>query len=245
MSLRNSNVSIKGKYFEKCVKQILKYYNFNYLPQVSIDKNTGKLLPGKKQPILDFVIAPKNLKIIGTNVSECIVLSCKYTCRERWKQDDFLVNLSPLKYLLLVGTNDYPKDFNTTPKRKIITLQRKENDTETITFNNFLNELKEFRENIPNKILSNSIENHKIKYCDLCCGMGSFHYSFNKVLPNNSECVLACDIDKYSKIFYKQNYNIDILDDVSKINFTKINADIIFSGNLCQSFSQIGKRKGL
>ena len=59
------------------------------------------------------------------------------------------------------------------------------------------------------KGISNEDEENelKLKYIDLFCGMGSFHYSFQKL---RLECVMACDIynpkDNYKQIFW--NYHM-------------------------------------
>ena len=83
-----------------------------------------------------------------------------------------------------------------------------------------------------------------LKYIDLCCGIGSFHYSMKKNFPN-LECVLASDIMKDAVDTYEANYGITPEGDLQKIDYTGIDADIVFSGNPCQSFSQIGKHGGL
>ena len=44
------------------------------------------------------------------------------------------------------------------------------------------------------------------KYIDLFCGIGSFHYSFQKL---GFKCVMASDIYKPSVDNYKENYNMD------------------------------------
>lgn len=198
MSLRNSNVSNKCKIFEKCIECILRYNKYNYLSQVSLNLSVRTFQLGKKQPVIDFVVAPHGVNIIGSNVSDCVVISCKYTCRERYKQDENIKQLQPLCYILLVGTDDYPSCFIDNERNKLFTVQPKQNDkNKRLTFDDFTNELNKFVKPIYNT-------QHEIKYIDLCCGIGSFHYSANKF--NNMKCVMACDIDRYAKQFYKTNY---------------------------------------
>ena len=81
-----------------------------------------------------------------------------------------------------------------------------------------------------------------IKFIDLFCGIGSFHYSFKKL---NWKCVMACDIDKAVKETYKENYDLLPLDDVTEIEPVNITSyDILCAGFPCQPFSQCGKHKG-
>ena len=81
-----------------------------------------------------------------------------------------------------------------------------------------------------------------IKFVDLFCGIGSFHYSFKKL---GFECVMACDIDESVRQTYKQNYNIAPLHDVKSIDPLLIpEYDILCAGFPCQPFSQCGKHEG-
>jgi DNA (cytosine-5)-methyltransferase 1 len=89
---------------------------------------------------------------------------------------------------------------------------------------------------------SQSSQKTVLKFVDLFCGMGSFHYSFKKF---NWECVMACDINNTVKNTYKENYGITPLDDVTLIDPSTIqDYDILCAGFPCQPFSQCGYRKG-
>lgn len=82
----------------------------------------------------------------------------------------------------------------------------------------------------------------KIKYIDLCCGMGSFHYSFQKL---GFTCVMSCDIFESAKENYQLNYNCKPLGDIYEIEPKNIiDYDILCAGFPCQSFSQAGYHKG-
>jgi DNA (cytosine-5)-methyltransferase 1 len=84
----------------------------------------------------------------------------------------------------------------------------------------------------------------KIKYIDLFCGIGSFHYSFNKI--KNMECVFACDINENARKTYFENYNFNPEGDINSIDIKKIpKFNLLTAGFPCQSFSVAGNHKGL
>lgn len=87
------------------------------------------------------------------------------------------------------------------------------------------------------------ILNDKIKFIDLFCGIGGFHQALNKY---NTECVMACDIDKNCREIYEHNYGIKPEKDIKNIDEQKIpDFDILCAGFPCQSFSNGGKKGNL
>ena len=93
--------------------------------------------------------------------------------------------------------------------------------------------------------------NEKIlKVGTLFSGIGAFEHALDR-LSIKHKIVFACDIDSYVKKSYFENYEIQEnawYDDVLKLNATKYineNIDIIIGGSPCQSFSFVGKQKGL
>lgn len=82
----------------------------------------------------------------------------------------------------------------------------------------------------------------KIKFIDLFCGIGSFHYSFKK---NGWKCVMACDITQAARNTYNENYKLMPLKDICEIEPKNVeNYDILCAGFPCQPFSQAGKHLG-
>jgi DNA (cytosine-5)-methyltransferase 1 len=81
----------------------------------------------------------------------------------------------------------------------------------------------------------------QLKFIDLFCGIGGFHQALHKL---GAKCVLACDIDKECRTVYKDNYGIEPVSDVKKINEkTMPDFDILCGGFPCQAFSNGGKKK--
>lgn len=86
-----------------------------------------------------------------------------------------------------------------------------------------INEIKTNEVILKEEIPENIVEN--IKFIDLFCGIGSFHYSFKKLGWN---CVMSCDIDNAVKETYKNNYGISPLGDITEIEPKNItNYDIL------------------
>jgi DNA (cytosine-5)-methyltransferase 1 len=87
------------------------------------------------------------------------------------------------------------------------------------------------------------ILNDKIKFIDLFCGIGGFHQALSKY---NTECVMACDINKNCREIYELNYGIKPHNNIKDINEKNIPYfDILCAGFPCQSFSNGGKKGNL
>ena len=92
-----------------------------------------------------------------------------------------------------------------------------------------INEIKTNEVILNEEMPENIVEN--IKFIDLFCGIGSFHYSFKKL---GWDCVMSCDIDKAVKETYKSNYGILPLGDITEIEPKNItNYDILCAGFPC------------
>lgn len=91
---------------------------------------------------------------------------------------------------------------------------------------------------------------HKtVKIGTLFSGIGAIEYAFKR-LNLSTEIIFASDIDKFVKESYFANYEIDEsnwYNDVNEINGEKYRnkVDLLVGGSPCQSFSMVGKRKGL
>ena len=88
-----------------------------------------------------------------------------------------------------------------------------------------------------------------IRIGSLFSGIGAFEQAF-EILGLKTKIVFACDNDAFVKQSYSANYNIPKnkwFDDVLKINGSKFRdkVDLLVGGAPCQSFSMVGKRKGL
>lgn len=91
--------------------------------------------------------------------------------------------------------------------------------------------------------------NAKIRVGTMFSGIGAIEYALKR-LNLNSEIAFASDIDKFAKQSYFANYSIseeNWFDDVRDINGKKYKnkVDLLVGGSPCQSFSMVGKRKGL
>lgn len=88
-----------------------------------------------------------------------------------------------------------------------------------------------------------------IRLATLFSGIGAIEYAFKR-LNLKTEIVFASDIDKFAKESYFANYDIDEscwYNDVKDVNGKKYKnkIDLLVGGSPCQSFSMVGKRKGL
>lgn len=81
-----------------------------------------------------------------------------------------------------------------------------------------------------------------MKFIDLCCGIGGFHYALKNL---GFECVMASDIDKDCRYNYEVNHNIKPVGDLKNIKIDTIPCfDILCAGFPCQPFSKAGEQKG-
>lgn len=88
----------------------------------------------------------------------------------------------------------------------------------------------------------NSNNKYKFTFIDLFAGIGGFHIAMSEL---GGKCVFGCDIDKNAAETYKQNFGMNILSDIKKINIKEIPThDVLCAGFPCQSFSNAGKKRG-
>lgn len=82
----------------------------------------------------------------------------------------------------------------------------------------------------------------KLKFIDLCCGIGGFHYALQKL---GYECVMASDMNEDCRLNYEINHKIKPQGDLTKIDIKKIpKFNILCAGFPCQPFSKAGVQKG-
>lgn len=86
IGINQSQRTKKGKMLEKCIEDVLKENQIPYLSQVVVD-TSGVIhaLRGKRKGVHvhDFVINAS----FGDTIQDKIILSCKTSIRERWRQD--------------------------------------------------------------------------------------------------------------------------------------------------------------
>jgi len=91
--------------------------------------------------------------------------------------------------------------------------------------------------------------NHTIRLATMFSGIGAIEFALRR-LQLKSKIIFASDNDKFVKQSYFENYEINKenwYDDVHEIKGEKYQGtiDLLVGGSPCQSFSMIGKRRGL
>tara|TARA_Y100000389_G_scaffold30749_1_gene26024 strand:+ start:72 stop:653 length:582 start_codon:yes stop_codon:yes gene_type:complete len=132
LRLEQGSKSKNGKEFESVIENQLRVNNIPYMSQVAIDSDgkiigTGTVVDDHAHT-LDIVVG-RDIKN-GCSISDFIVLSCKTTVRERWRQDEWSLKHEPKMYVLCTIGDDYPnsKKFQESSTRKIVTQNPKKRD---------------------------------------------------------------------------------------------------------------------
>ena len=112
--------------------------------------------------------------------------------------------------------------------------------------------VKEGTEFVTTNVLKSKKRGRKKKvrftFVDLFCGIGGFHQAMASL---GGKCVFACDINKWCRKVYEENYkpdneeliiSADIKMAVKENNIPQF--DVLCGGFPCQTFSKAGKRNG-
>jgi len=93
-----------------------------------------------------------------------------------------------------------------------------------------------------------TLKSNTLKFVDLFCGIGGFHLAVRRAsqeLKIKEECVWACDIDKWARDAYSENFGLEPAGDITEINPKEIpDHDLLCAGFPCQPFSVFGKMRG-
>ena len=143
----------------------------------------------------------------------------------------------------------------TQPNKKIELII--EDDAEENNNNNNIIALLKDDDKTTNNVITSKLDDNTVfkddkilKVGTLFSGIGAFEHALDR-LSIKHKIVFACDIDSYVKKSYFENYKIQQdswYDDVLKLDASKYldeNIDIVIGGSPCQSFSFVGKQKGL
>lgn len=117
-----------GKFFEKHVETLLTDAKIPFKAQVSIDAD-GMIVSGGGVTIPDIVFGEP---VVGTHISNYIVMSLKTTSRERAKLDTAWTNKHPPKLFLYATLEpDYPQPatFGEGHTRRLVCATPRKNDT--------------------------------------------------------------------------------------------------------------------
>lgn len=89
----------------------------------------------------------------------------------------------------------------------------------------------------------NNTTTHDFKFIDLFSGIGGFHYGLAQC---GGQCVMASEIEPTAIETYTRNFGLEPRGDVANIEIEDIpEFDLLCAGFPCQSFSNVGNRKGL
>ncbi|MBR9701467.1 DNA cytosine methyltransferase [Candidatus Pacearchaeota archaeon] len=92
-------------------------------------------------------------------------------------------------------------------------------------------------------------KNRRVRVATVFSGIGAIEYALKRMnIP--TKIVFACDNDKFCKQSYFENYDISEdrwIEDIHDVDGKKYKGkvDLFVGGSPCQSFSMVGKRKGL
>jgi hypothetical protein len=134
-----------GKFLERHIEDLLKTNGLQFKSQVHIDVN-GIVVSGGGKTIIDIVFGNP---VVGTHISDYIVMSLKTTSRERVKLDTAWTYKHPPKLFLYATLEaDYPQPstFGESPTRRLVCATPRKKDTRAFKmgFEDILQTIHEF-----------------------------------------------------------------------------------------------------
>ena len=214
---------------ERCLKEFSQksHYTKHQNKKIPCQDNKGKI-----EEVVENIII--NKKLISNNTENIII----NTMSTEQSSTDINFEKMKMKEIKSFCKEHKIRGYSNKNKGELISL--------IVNHQKALTTEQNLSDNILNLETNNAADTFTIG--TLFTGIGSIEHALYRSNINH-KVVFACDICKYVKESYFANYKInqeDWYSDVNNVNGNKYkNVDMIVGGSPCQSFSFVGKQKGL